>query len=378
MSIDEESLELHRKLNGKLKVVAKTNIESARDLSLLYTPGVAKACLEIAKNKEKAYELTIKGKNVAIVSDGTRVLGLGDIGPEAALPVMEGKAMIMQQFSGIDAYPVCLDTKDAEEIIKVVKAIAPNFGAINLEDIETPKVFYIEKRLTEELNIPVFHDDQHGTAIVVLAGIYNSLKLIGKNEKQVKIGVIGAGSAGFAIAKLLDSAGFSNIVVFDSKGAISKNRSDMEEYKKELAALNKTNFSGKISEFIGADIIISASAPGSLPKETVKAMNKNNVVFALTNPKSEFSAEEAKELGIFIFGTGRSDYPNQVNNSLCFPGFLRALLELRVKKITNKMKIAAAKAIADCVETPTPQKVVPEVFDKRIVPRIIEYVKREI
>jgi malate dehydrogenase (oxaloacetate-decarboxylating) len=228
------------------------------------------------------------------------------------------------------------------------------------------------------LNIPVFHDDQHGTAIVVLAGIYNSLKLIGKNEKQVKIGVIGAGSAGFAIAKLLDSAGFSNIVVFDSKGAISKNRSDMEEYKKELAALNKTNFSGKISEFVGADIIISASAPGSLPKETVKAMNKNNVVFALTNPKSEFSAEEARELGIFIFGTGRSDYPNQVNNSLCFPGFLRALLELRVKKITNKMKIAAAKAIADCVEMPTPQKVVPEVFDKRIVPRIIEYVKREI
>lgn len=378
MSIDEESLELHRKLNGKLKVVAKTNIESARDLSLLYTPGVAKACLEIAKNKEKAYELTIKGKNVAIVSDGTRVLGLGDIGPEAALPVMEGKAMIMQQFSGIDAYPVCLDTKDAEEIIKVVKAIAPNFGAINLEDIETPKVFYIEKRLTEELNIPVFHDDQHGTAIVVLAGIYNSLKLIGKNEKQVKIGVIGAGSAGFAIAKLLDSAGFSNIVVFDSKGAISKNRSDMEEYKKELAALNKTNFSGKISEFIGADIIISASAPGSLPKETVKAMNKNNVVFALTNPKSEFSAEEAKDLGIFIFGTGRSDYPNQVNNSLCFPGFLRALLELRVKKITNKMKIAAARAIADCVENPTPQKIVPEVFDKRIVPKIIEYVKREI
>lgn len=378
MSIDEESLELHKKLNGKLKIVAKTNIESARDLSLLYTPGVAKACLEIAKNKEKAYELTIKGKNVAVVSDGTRVLGLGDIGPEAALPVMEGKAMIMQQFSGIDAYPVCLDTKDAEEIIKVVKAIAPNFGAINLEDIETPKVFYIEKRLTEELNIPVFHDDQHGTAIVVLAGIYNAFKLIGKNEKQVKIGIIGAGSAGFAIAKLLDSAGFTNLVVFDSKGAISKNRSDMEEYKKELAQLNKTNFSGKISEFIGADIIVSASAPGSLPKETVKAMNKNNVVFALTNPKSEFSAEEAKELGIFIFGTGRSDYPNQVNNSLCFPGFLRALLELRVKKITNKMKIAAARAIADCVENPTPQKVVPEVFDKRIVPKIIEYVKREI
>jgi malate dehydrogenase (oxaloacetate-decarboxylating) len=378
MSIDEESLELHKKLNGKLKVVAKTNIESARDLSLLYTPGVAKACLEIAKNKEKAYELTIKGKNVAIVSDGTRVLGLGDIGPEAALPVMEGKAMIMQQFSGIDAYPVCLDTKDAEEIIKVVKAIAPNFGAINLEDIETPKVFYIEKRLTDELSIPVFHDDQHGTAIVVLAGIYNSLKLIGKNEKQVKIGIIGAGSAGFAIAKLLDSAGFSNLVVFDSKGAISKNRSDMEEYKKELAVLNKTNFSGKISEFIGADIIVSASAPGSLPKETVKSMNKNNVVFALTNPKSEFSAEEAKDLGIFIFGTGRSDYPNQVNNSLCFPGFLRALLELRVKKITNKMKIAAARAIADCVENPTPQKIVPEVFDKRIVPKIIEYVKREI
>ncbi len=378
MSIDEESLELHKKLNGKISIVAKTKIQNAKDLSLLYTPGVAKACMEIHKNKEKAYELTIKGRNVAVVSDGTRVLGLGDIGPEAALPVMEGKAMIMQQFSGIDAYPICLDTKDAEEIINVVKAIAPNFGAINLEDIETPKVFYIEKRLTEELNIPVFHDDQHGTAIVVLAGIYNSLKLIGKNEKQVKVGVVGAGSAGFAIAKLLEGAGFSNIVVFDSKGAISNNRTEIEEYKKELAALNKSNFSGKISEFLGADIIVSASAPGSLPKETVRAMHKNNVVFALTNPKSEFTLEEAKELGIFIFGTGRSDYPNQVNNSLCFPGFLRALLELRVRKITQKMKIAAARAIADCVENPTREKIVPEVFDKRIVGRIIEYVSKEV
>ena len=369
-----DPIELHRKLHGKISVAGKAKMKSMDDMATLYTPGVAEPCREIAKNKGLAYELTMKWNAVAIVTDGTRVLGLGDIGPEAALPVMEGKALIMKQFGKIDAIPICLAEKDPDKIVAIVKALSPGFGAINLEDISTPKVFQIEKRLTAELDIPVFHDDQHGTAMVVLAGLYNALKVVGKDE-GVKIGIVGAGSAGYAIAKLLHAAGFGDITVFDSKGAINKTRNDLDEYKKELAAFNSSGFSGAISDFRGADVIISATKPGALPLETIKAMRKPNIVFALSNPISEISLEQAKELGIAVFGTGRSDYPNQINNALCFPGFLRALLDLRVKKITVEMKIAAAKGIAGSVKDPTKDRIVPDVFDRKVVKNIFKKVK---
>jgi malate dehydrogenase (oxaloacetate-decarboxylating) len=374
-----DPLSVHRKLRGKISISAKAPIKDITDLATLYTPGVAIPCMEIAKDRSKTYEYTMKGNTVAIVTDGTRVLGLGDIGPEAALPVMEGKALIMQQFAGIDAFPICLAEKDPDKIISVVRSISPGFGAINLEDIETPKVFYIEKRLTELLDIPVFHDDQHGTAIVALAGLYNALKALGKGkDTPLRIGIVGAGSAGYAIAKLLHAAGFSDIVVFDSKGAITLHRSDLDEYKMELARFNRSGFSGPLSSFSEADVIISATKPGALPIETIRAMRKPNIVFALSNPIPEISLEQAKELKIDVFGTGRSDYPNQINNSLCFPGFLRALLDLRVRKITDAMKIAAAKGIAETVKTPTKGNIVPDPFDKSVVKNILEKVKKAV
>lgn len=376
MSSDNEPVSVHKKLRGKISIAAKAPIRNVTDLATLYTPGVAKPCLEIAKDRSLAYDLTMKGNTVAIVTDGTRVLGLGDIGPEAALPVMEGKALIMQQFAQIDAFPICLREKEPDKIVEIVKAIAPGFGAINLEDISTPKVFHIEKRLTEELDIPVFHDDQHGTAIVTLAGLYNALKVIGKEPSSVRVGVIGAGSAGYAISKLLHAAGFADIVVFDSHGAISKTRNDLDEYKRLLAGFNRSNFSGPLGSFKGADIIVSASRPGALPHEAILAMNKPNIVFALSNPTPELTLDEAKSLKIDIFGTGRSDYPNQINNSLCFPGFLRALLDLRVRKITDKMKIAAARGIADAVQKPSKDKIVPDAFDKTVVKSIREEVEK--
>jgi malate dehydrogenase (oxaloacetate-decarboxylating) len=374
---NENALEVHRNLKGKITVREKRKISTMKDLAVLYTPGVAEPCKAIAKDKSLAYEYTMKGNTVAIVTDGTRVLGLGDIGPEAALPVMEGKALIMQQFGGIDAFPICLDTKDPEQIIMITKALAPVFGAINLEDIETPKVFYIEKRLTDELDIPVFHDDQHGTAMVVLAGLYNALKVIGKNS-SCKIGIVGAGSAGYAIAKLLNAAGFRDLVVFDSQGAIYNGRPELEEYKEILASFNSSGFKGKITEFKNADVIISAASPKALPIETIRMMSKPNVVFALSNPVPEVSLEQAKELKIDVFGTGRSDCPNQINNAVCFPGFLRALLDLRVKKITNEMKIAAAKGIAETVKNPSKEKIIPDAFDKNVKDNIVRRVKEVI
>ncbi len=375
MNAGSDTLAIHRKLRGKISVSAKAPIRDINDLAILYTPGVAKPCLEIAKDKSLVYELTMKGNAVAIVTDGTRVLGLGDIGPEAALPVMEGKALIMQQFAGIDAIPICLAEKDPDRIVEIIKAIAPGFGAINLEDIATPKVFHIEKRLTEELDIPIFHDDQHGTAIVTLAGLYNALRVVGKEPGGVKVGMVGAGSAGYAIAKLLRAAGFTDIVVFDSRGALSPERDDLDGHKMELARMNKSNFTGTLIQFAGADIIISAATPGALPIQAIRAMNKPNIVFALSNPIPEISLEQARELGIDVFGTGRSDYPNQINNSLCFPGFLRALLDLRIRKITDGMKIAAAKGIAGALEKPERGKIVPDPFDKNVLPGILREVK---
>ncbi|VVC03986.1 NAD-dependent malic enzyme [Candidatus Bilamarchaeum dharawalense] len=374
-----DPLELHKNLRGKIFIGPKTKIRTIEDLATLYTPGVAKPCMEIAKNKKTVYDYTMKGNTVAIVTDGTRVLGLGDIGPEAALPVMEGKALIMQQFGKIDAIPICLDCKDPDQFVNMVRALAPGFGAINLEDISTPKVFYIEKRLTELLDIPVFHDDQHGTAMVTLAGLYNALKVLGKpNARDVKIGIVGAGSAGYAIAKLLNAAGFVDIVVFDSKGAISQARSGLEDYKLELTQFNRSNFTGQLKDFHGADVLIAASSPGSIPMETIMNMKKPNIVFALSNPISEISIEQARDLRIDIFGTGRSDYPNQINNSLCFPGFLRALLDLRVTRITYEMKIAAAKGIAESVKNQTREKIVPDVFDKKVVKNIFKRVRSAI
>lgn len=377
MSIEEDSVELHRKLKGKISVTGKVHLKTTTDLALLYTPGVAEACRIIAKNKEEVYNLTMKSNSVAIVTDGTRVLGLGDIGPEAALPVMEGKALIMKEFADIDAFPICLNTKDPDAIVQIVKALEPVFGVINLEDIETPKVFDIEERLTKELDIPVFHDDQHGTAIVALAGLINALKIVGKKKEEIKVLVNGAGSAGYAIAKLLAAYGIFNIIVFDREGALSTNR-NLEVHKMKLAEMtNPDNYNGKLVDFKGADVVISAAAPGSLPIETIKSMRGKKIVFALANPIPEVSLEEAKKLEITVFGTGRSDYPNQLNNSVCFPGFLRALLDFRVKKITDKMKIAASIAIASVV---TPQelkkgKIIPDTFNKKLVPAIKKYVE---
>lgn len=374
----QAAMELHKKLKGKLKIEGKEPIKNIDDLSMLYTPGVAEPCRQIAKDKKLVYDLTMKHNTVAIVTDGTRVLGLGDIGPEAALPVMEGKALIMQQFAGIDAFPICLDCKDVDEIVRAVKAIAPVFGAINLEDIETPKVFEIEKRITEELSIPVFHDDQHGTAVVVLAGLINAMKVAGK-EKDAKIAMVGAGGAGYGIAKLLKAAGFSDVTVFDSKGAIHMGREGMNEHKKHIAEITNTSgFTGSINEFANSDIIIAASQPGALPLETIQKMNKPNIVFALANPVSEISLEQARELKIDVFGTGRSDYPNQINNSLCFPGFLRALLDLRVTKITEEMKIAAAEGIAASLPESelSKEKIVPDPFNKEVVDNIRKAVER--
>jgi malate dehydrogenase (oxaloacetate-decarboxylating) len=375
-----DPIAIHKKLRGKIFIGAKAKIKTTDDLATLYTPGVAEPCRLIAKNRSLAYDYTMKGNAVAIVTDGTRVLGLGDIGPEAALPVMEGKALIMQQFAGIDAFPICLNTKNEDDIVRIVNAIAPGFGAINLEDIETPKVFAIEKRLTEDLDIPVFHDDQHGTAMVCLAALYNALKVTGRpaDGKGVRIGIVGAGSAGSAIAKLLHAAGFSDLVVFDSKGAVATSRTDLEDYKIELASLNTSGFSGPLNRFMEADVLISAASPGAIPVETIKAMKKPNIVFALANPITELSLEEARELAIDVFGTGRSDYPNQINNSLCFPGFLRALLDLRVKKITVAMKLAAAKGIAESVKKPAMDWIVPDVFDKKVLKNILRRVSEAV
>ena len=318
---------------------------------------------------------------MGIVCDGTRVLGLGKVGPEASLPVLEGKALIMKEFAGIDAFPIALKCTTVEEIVDTVKSIAPVFGAINLEDIETPKVFEIERRLEKELDIPVFHDDQHGTAVVSLAALLNALELAGKALVKARIAVVGTGSAGYGITKLLVAAGAGDVVCFDHAGSLGAHRKDLPAHKAELARItNKAGYGGPLALFRGADAIISAASPGALPHETVTGMADPKIVFALANPVPELSLEEANELGVKIFGSGRSDYPNQINNSLCFPGFLRALLDLRVRRIDDRMKIAAAKAIADCVRKGdlARGKIVPDIFDKRVVPRIREYVEKSL
>ncbi len=376
MSLSEESLELHKKHLGKLAIKLKVPLNDRHDLSLAYTPGVAQPCIEISKDKSKVYDYTFKSKMVAVISDGTAVLGLGDIGPEAGLPVMEGKCALFKKFAGLDAFPICIDSKDPEEIIKIVKSISPVFGGINLEDISAPRCFYIEEKLKEALDIPLMHDDQHGTAVVVLAGLINALKVSGKG-KDAKIVFSGAGAAGTAITKLLLQYGFTNIILCDKAGAIYEGRKEnMNPAKEELARLtNKERLSGKISEIlVGADIFIGVSGPNQVTAEMVSKMN-SPIIFAMANPVPEIMPDEAKKGGAVIVASGRSDFPNQINNVLAFPGIFKGAMKIRAK-ITKKMLIAAAEALASMVKEPTAEKIIPGPFDKGVANTVARAVIR--
>lgn len=375
MDYNKESLELHKKLKGKVEVKSKVKIENKDDLSLAYTPGVAEPCREIAKDKNKVYDYTFKGNTVAVISDGSAVLGLGNIGAEASLPVMEGKAILFKEFAGIDAFPICLKEQNIQKTIETIKNISPVFGGINLEDFKAPECFEIEAAL-QDLGIPVMHDDQHGTAVVVLAGLINALKVSGKNKENVKIVMSGSGAAGIAVTKLLLEYGFGDITLVDSKGAINKNRTDLNEIKKQMAEVtNKENIEGGLEDVIkNTDIFIGVSKPGILTKEMIETMNDKPIVFALSNPVPEIMPDLAKEAGATIVSTGRSDFPNQVNNVLAFPGIFRGALDIRAKRITTKMKLAAANALANSIE-PNAEKILPSPLDKSVAKIIAEAVK---
>ncbi|HKK25451.1 MAG TPA: malic enzyme-like NAD(P)-binding protein [Gracilimonas sp.] len=366
------ALEAHEKFKGKISVEPKMPLESKDDLSIAYTPGVAKPCQEIAEDKENAYKYTAKGNMVAVVSDGSAVLGLGNIGPEASLPVMEGKSVLFKKFANVDAFPIILDTQDTEEIIRTVENIAPGFGGINLEDISAPRCFEIEKRLKQELNIPVFHDDQHGTAIVTLAGMYNALELTHKEMKDLQVVVNGAGAAGVAIVKLLFAAGVKDVIMCDSRGIIYKGRNSLNNTKKEMADItNKQGRKGSLSDAVkDMDVFIGVSVPDVLSKDMVRSMNENPMIFAMSNPDPEILPDDAKDAGAAVVATGRSDFPNQINNVLAFPGLFRGALDARITRLTTKMFITAAKAIADCVEEVTPDKIIPSPFDERVPQRV--------
>ncbi len=374
---NERSVKLHGDNSGKLEVVPKIDVKSKDDLALVYTPGVAEVSRLIAKKRESVYDYTIKCNSVAVISDGTRVLGLGDIGPEAALPVMEGKCMLFKKLANVDAFPICLATKDADEIVKIVKAVAPVFGGINLEDISSPKVFGIEERLKKELDIPVFHDDNHGTGIVILGALINAVRLVGKDISRIKLVLNGAGSAGISVARLAVDMGVKNIIVCDSKGAICESRGDVKKtYKEEIA--NKTNaqkISGSLSDVVkGADVLIGVSAPNAFTKEMIASMATDAIVFALANPVPEIMPDDAKRAGAKIVATGRSDFPNQVNNALAFPGIFRGALDVRAREINEPMKRAAANAIADIIKNPDYDHILPDVLDCRVAPAIAKAV----
>lgn len=380
-NLQKKSLLLHEKYKGKLSVEVKMPLNSMEDLSLAYSPGVAEPCKQIYSTPEKVYDYTIKGNLIAVVSDGTSVLGLGDIGPEAAMPVMEGKAALFKTFAGIDAVPICLDTKDPEEIIKTVKLLQPTFGGINLEDIASPNCFYIEERLKKEMNIPVFHDDQHGTAIVTAAGLINSLKLVGKKIDEIKVVINGAGAAGIAIIKLLINMGVENVIMCDTKGAIYEGRQiGMNPLKESVSRITNSNkLQGRLSDVIaGADVFIGVSSAGALSKEMVKTMAPDSIIFAMANPVPEIMPEEAKAAGAKVIGTGRSDLPNQVNNVLAFPGIFRGALDVLATDINEEMKTAAVKAIAGLIESQelTPDYVIPGPLDTRVVPAVSEAVAK--
>ncbi len=376
MDYYKESLKLHAKFKGKLEIKSKVKLESKDDLSLAYTPGVAEPCRKIAEDKEKIYDYTMKGNSVAVISDGSAVLGLGNIGPDAALPVMEGKAILFKEFAGIDAFPICLKEQNIERTIETIKNISIVFGGINLEDFKAPECFEIEGRL-QDLGIPVMLDDQHGTAVVVLAALINSLKLVDKKKGDVKIVISGAGAAGIAITKLLLSYGFKNFILCDRNGIICEGDSDLDESKKEISNItNRKKVRGSMGDALkNSDIFIGVSGPNLLSEKEVKTMNAKSIILALANPTPEIMPEEAKNAGAFIVATGRSDFPNQINNVLAFPGIFRGALDIKAKRITNKMKIAAAEALAGVVK-PSPEKILPSPLDKSIVPKIAEAVKK--
>ena len=370
MDYAKESLKLHYELKGKLEITPRAKVDSKEALSLAYTPGVAEPCLVIQKDVEKSYELTRRWNTVAVVTDGTAVLGLGDIGPEAGMPVMEGKCVLFKAFGDVDAIPLCVRTKDVEEIVRTVSLLAGSFGGVNLEDISAPRCFEIEKRLKEICDIPIFHDDQHGTAVVTLAGLINALKLTGKKIEEVKIVTSGAGAAGIAIIKLLLSMGAKHVIMTDREGAIYKGRENLNPIKMEMAEITNLSMEkGSLSDVIkNADVFIGVSAPGTLNKDMVKSMAEKPIIFACANPIPEIFPEDAKEAGAAVVSTGRSDFPNQINNVLCFPGIFRGALDVRAKDINDEMKVAAAYAIAELVtdQELNAEYILPAAFDERV------------
>jgi len=372
--LKERALKLHKDLVGKIEVISKVEVDSMEAMSLAYTPGVAEPCKVIADNPEAVFEYTARGNLVAVVSDGTAVLGLGDIGPLAAMPVMEGKCVLFKKFAGVDAFPICIATKEVDEIVQVVKALEPTFGGVNLEDISAPRCFEIEAKLKQVTNIPIFHDDQHGTAVVVLAALINALKVVNKTLEEVKLVLNGAGSAGIAVSKLLLKAGLRNAVLVDKLGILCEGESWMNPAQAEMAAItNQEKIRGTLADAIkGADVFIGVSAPGVLTKEMVASMNSRPVVFAMANPVPEIYPDEAKEAGAVVVGTGRSDYPNQVNNVLAFPGIFRGALDVRATDINDDMKVAAAYAIAGLItdEERNPDYVIPKPFDPRVAAEV--------
>lgn len=378
MDYYKKSLELHKKNKGKLAIKSKFPLKNKTDLSIAYTPGVAEPCRWIAKNPADAYKYTIKANSVAVVTNGTAVLGLGNIGAKAALPVMEGKSLLFKVFADIDAYPICLDTQDPQEVVKAVTMIAPGFGGINLEDIKAPDCFFIEEKLKKELDIPVFHDDQHGTAIVILAALINALKVVNKKIGEIKIIINGAGAAGIATTKLLFSYGAKKIVLIDRQGAIYQGRGGLNPVKKEIS--KKTNLErikGRIENVIqDSDVFIGLSAPKILKKEWVRRMNNQAIVFAMANPIPEIMPDEAEQAGAVITATGRSDFKNQINNVLAFPGIFRGLLDNRIKQVTERIKLTAAESLASSVKNPTPNKIIPSVFKRGIAEKIALGIKR--
>lgn len=382
MSIDEKAVFLHKQWNGKIKTCAKAPVKSREDLAIAYTPGVAAPCRIIAEDKEAVYTYTLKANTVAVVSDGSAVLGLGNIGPEAAMPVMEGKCVLFKEFGDINAFPICLSTQDPDEIVAAVKAIAPTFGGINLEDISSPRCFEIEERLKKELNIPVFHDDQHGTAIVVLAGIINGLKVVGKDKEDCQVVVNGAGSAGIAITKLLLRYGFKHVTMCDREGIIGKDYPNLNWMQKEMTEVtNLENKKGSLADaLVGADIFVGVSAPNIVSAEMVASMNRDAIIFAMANPTPEIMPDVAKAAGAKVVGTGRSDFPNQVNNVVAFPGIFKGALEGRATQITEDMKLAAANALANLVDPDQLNEdfILPEAFDPRVAQVVSQAVKDHI
>ena len=378
MDLREEALKLHKDNKGKIEVVSKVKVENAKDLSIAYTPGVAEPCKEIHANPELIYDYTNKGNMVAVVTDGSAVLGLGNIGARAGMPVMEGKSVLFKSFADVDAFPICIESQDVEIVVQTVKQIAPSFGGINLEDIAAPRCFEIEERLKKELDIPVFHDDQHGTAVIVLAGIINGLKVVGKKIENVTAVVSGAGAAGTAISKLLVSSGIKDVIICNSKGILDKNDEKLDPIRKEMALkTNKTNKKGSLADAMaGADIFIGVSAPNIVTKEMIESMNKNSIAFAMANPVPEVLPEVALAAGIRVMGTGRSDFPNQINNVLAFPGIFRGAFDVRAKEINEEMKLAAAHAIAELVteEELNEEYIIPKAFDKRVAKAVAKAV----